>query len=248
MASFAIIGGSGLARMEGLEVTRREMIKTPFGAPSCPLIYGKFAGKDVVFLARHGSTHRIPPHRINYCANIWALHSVGINQIIAIGAVGGISNDCKTGSLVVPDQLIDYTVGRQNTFFDGGSEPVRHIDFSYPYDEALRNALINGAKKTDGVSLLEDGTVGVTQGPRLETAAEIKRLKQDGCSVVGMTSMPEAALARELEIAYAACMVVVNPAAGVDGKAIDHDALFQTIDEAMINARNVLQNTLPLLG
>ena len=248
MATLAIIGGSGLARMEGLNITRREMVKTPFGAPSCPLIFGEYAGVDVVFLARHGNTHRFPPHRINYCANIWALHSVGIERIIAIGAVGGIADDCSVGKLVIPDQIIDYTVGRQNTFFDGGSEAVKHIDFSYPYDDTLRKALIEGAEKTEGVALRRDGTLGVTQGPRLETAAEIARLQRDGCSLVGMTAMPETALAREMDMAYAACLVVVSRAAGIDGNTVNTDVLPQAINDAMISARSVLQKTLPLLA
>ena len=248
MATLAIIGGSGLARMEGLEITRREMVKTPFGAPSCPLIFGEYAGVDVVFLARHGNTHRFPPHKINYCANIWALHSVGIERIIAIGAVGGIADDCSVGKLVIPDQIIDYTVGRQNTFFDGGSDPVKHIDFSYPYDDTLRKALIEGAEKTDGVALRRDGTLGVTQGPRLETAAEIARLQRDGCSLVGMTAMPETALAREMDMAYAACLVVVSRAAGIDGNTVNTAELPQAINDAMISARSVLQKTLPLLA
>ena len=248
MATLAIIGGSGLARMEGLNITRREMVKTPFGAPSCPLIFGEYAGVDVVFLARHGNTHRFPPHKINYCANIWALHSVGIERIIAIGAVGGIADDCSVGKLVIPDQIIDYTVGRQNTFFDGGSDPVKHIDFSYPYDDALRKALIEGAEKTDGVALRRDGTLGVTQGPRPETAAEIARLQRDGCSLVGMTAMPETALAREMDMAYAACLVVVSRAAGIDGNTVNTAELPQAISDAMISARSVLQKTLPLLA
>ena len=248
MATLAIIGGSGLARMEGLNITRREMVKTPFGAPSCPLIFGEYAGVDVVFLARHGNTHRFPPHKINYCANIWALHSVGIERIIAIGAVGGIADDCTVGKLVIPDQIIDYTVGRQNTFFDGGSDPVKHIDFSYPYDDTLRKALIEGAEKTDGVALRRDGTLGVTQGPRLETAAEIARLQRDGCSLVGMTAMPETALAREMDMAYAACLVVVSRAAGIDGNTVNTVELPQAINDAMISARSVLQKTLPLLA
>ena len=248
MATLAIIGGSGLARMEGLEITRREMVKTPFGAPSCPLIFGEYAGVNVVFLARHGNTHRFPPHRINYCANIWALHSVGIERIIAIGAVGGIADDCSVGKLVIPDQIIDYTVGRQNTFFDGGSEAVKHIDFSYPYDDTLRKALIEGAEKTEGVALRRDGTLGVTQGPRLETAAEIARLQRDGCSLVGMTAMPETALAREMDMAYAACLVVVSRAAGIDGNTVNTDVLPRAINDAMISARSVLQKTLPLLA
>ena len=240
MTTLAIIGGTGLTRMEGLTVTRREMVKTPYGAPSCPIVFGELGGQSVAFLARHGSSHRIPPHRVNYCANIWALHSVGITRIVAVGAVGGIAGDCTVGAIVVPDQIIDYTNARESTFFDGGDDPVEHIDFSYPYDETLRKALINGSKAAKDIKVVEKGTYGATQGPRLETAAEIRRMAQDGCTVVGMTGMPEASLAAELKIAYACCGVVINPAAGTDDKPIDVDSMPAAISAAMDNARRAL--------
>ena len=244
MTTLAIIGGTGLTRMQGLNVTRREMVKTPYGAPSCPIVFGELGGQEVAFLARHGSTHRIPPHRVNYCANVWALHSVGIRRIIAMGAVGGIHSDCTVGAIVVPDQIIDYTHGRESTFFDGGDSPVEHIDFSYPYDPGLRQALIESARKSAGITLVDHGVYGATQGPRLETAAEIRRMARDGCTVVGMTGMPEASLAAELGIAYACCGVVINPAAGTDDKPVDTDALPAAIAAAMENAREVLKRTL----
>lgn len=243
MTTLAIIGGTGLTRMEGLTVTRREMVKTPYGAPSCPIVFGELGGQSVAFLARHGSSHRIPPHRVNYCANIWALHSVGIKRIIAVGAVGGIAENCTVGAIVVPDQIIDYTNARESTFFDGGNDPVEHIDFSYPYDETLREALINGSKAANGIKVVEDGTYGATQGPRLETAAEIRRMAQDGCTIVGMTGMPEASLAAELHIAYACCGVVINPAAGTKDKPVDTDALPAAISAAMDNVRRALFET-----
>lgn len=244
MTTIALIGGTGLTKMEGLTVTRREMVKTPYGAPSSPLVFGELNGTPVAFLARHGSTHRIPPHRVNYCANIWALNSVGIKRVIAVGAVGGISEECGVGAIVVPDQIIDYTTGRQNTYFDGGEEPVEHIDFSYPYNETLRQALIKGAKASDQVTVVESGVYGATQGPRLETAAEIRRMANDGCTIVGMTGMPEAALAAELGLAYACLGVVINAAAGNNGKAIDTTELPAAITSAMENARQVLELTL----
>jgi 5'-deoxy-5'-methylthioadenosine phosphorylase len=247
MTTLAIIGGTGLARMEGLTVTRREMVKTPYGAPSCPLVFGEFDGQPVAFLARHGSTHRIPPHRVNYCANIWALNSVGITRILAVGAVGGIAENCTSvGTLVIPDQIIDYTYARESTFFDGGDDPVEHIDFSYPYNEGLRQALISGASVVSDISLVPAGTYGATQGPRLETAAEIRRMANDGCTIVGMTGMPEAALAAELGIAYACIGVVVNPAAGIGGQAVDTTELPAAIQMAMIKAREVIHATLKL--
>lgn len=250
MTTLAIIGGTGLTRMEGLTVTRREMVKTPYGAPSCPIVFGEMGGRQVAFLARHGSTHRIPPHRINYCANLWALNSVGIKNIIAVGAVGGISSECPVGAIVVPDQIIDYTHGRECTFFDGGDNPVEHIDFSYPYDETLRSALIDGAAAVEGQTLVKQGVYGVTQGPRLETAAEIRRMVNDGCTIVGMTGMPEAALAAELGLAYACCAAVVNPAAGRNDQKVDTQALPAAISSAMGSAVKVLERTLqgPLLS
>jgi 5'-methylthioinosine phosphorylase len=244
MTTIALIGGTGLTKMEGLTVTRREMVKTPYGAPSCPLVFGELNGAPVAFLSRHGSTHRIPPHRVNYCANIWALNSVGIKRIIAVGAVGGISENCSVGTMVIPDQIIDYTSDRQNTYFDGGDEPVEHIDFSYPYNETLRQALIAGAKAFAQVAVVENGVYGATQGPRLETAAEIRRMANDGCTIVGMTGMPEAALAAELGIAYACLGVVINAAAGTNDKPIDTSQLPAAIETAMENARKVLSLTL----
>ena len=240
MTTLAIIGGTGYARMQGLTVTRREMVKTPFGAPSCPLVFGELDGTPLAFLARHGSEHRIPPHRINYRANVWALKSVGIERVIAVGAVGGIAADCVTGAIVVPDQVIDYTHGRSATFYDGGDDPVRHIDFTDPYDEALRARLIEGARGVEGLALVERGTYGATDGPRFETAAEIRRLERDGCTVVGMTGMPEAVLARELDLAYACCAVVVNPAAGKGDGGIDLEALAAAIERGMDSARTVV--------
>ena len=244
MTTLAIIGGTGLARMEGLTVTRREMVKTPYGAPSCPIVFGKLNDQEVAFLPRHGTTQRIPPHRVNYCANIWALNNVGITQIIAVGAVGGIGADCTVGSIVIPDQIIDYTHSRENTFFDGGEDPVEHIDFSFPYNAQLRTALINGARTAGGINVVGEGTYGATGGPRLETAAEIRRMANDGCTVVGMTGMPEASLAAELGIAYACLGVVVNPAAGTNDMAVDTNAMPAIIAEGMDNARKVLLATL----
>ncbi len=244
MTTLAIIGGTGLTQMQGLTVTRREMVKTPFGAPSSPLVFGELNGKPIVFLARHGSKHRIPPHRVNYCANIWALNSVGVKRIIAVAAVGGIHSDCEVGAIVIPDQIIDYTSGRENTFFDGGDEPVEHIDFSYPYNDGMRQSLIAGANACNNVKVVTEGVYGATQGPRLETAAEIRRMANDGCTIVGMTGMPEASLAAEQGISYACLGVVINAAAGTDGKAIDTDELPAAISAAMENARQVLNETL----
>ncbi|MGB0867833.1 MAG: S-methyl-5'-thioinosine phosphorylase [Granulosicoccaceae bacterium] len=213
MSSTAIIGGTGLTQIDGLEITRREMARSPYGAPSGPVIYGELNGKEVIFLARHGHGHTIPPHRINYRANMWALKEAGADRVIAVASVGGIAEKCVPRSVVIPDQIIDYTHGREHTYFDGTPERVEHVGFSDPYDEAVRQQLIAAAQTAD-VPLVEQGCYGVTQGPRYETAAEVARMRRDGCTIVGMTGMPEAALARELGLAYASCSVVVAWAAG----------------------------------
>ncbi len=214
--SVGIIGGTGLTSLDGLEITRREVVRTPFGEPSAPLIHGTYRGHDVTFLARHGYSHNIPPHQVNYRANIWALRHVGVDRVIAVAAVGGIGDDYAPRRLVIPDQIIDYTHSRTATFFENDLDHVTHIDFTHPYDEGVRQWLLQAARMA-GVDVLDGGTYGATQGPRLETAAEIQRMRRDGCHLVGMTGMPEAALAREAELAYAHCAVVANWAAGLEG-------------------------------
>ncbi len=203
----AIIGGSGLTRLANLEVSRREVVRTPCGEPSGALTFGSVAGCEVVFLARHGYGHTIPPHQVNYRANIWALHAQGVKNVIAVAAVGGIRDDLAPGALVVPDQIIDYTHGRAATFFTGGDSGVRHIDFTQPYCQRLRAACLTAAQQA-GETLLDGGVYAATQGPRLETAAEIDRLERDGADMVGMTGMPEAALASEIGLCYATLAVV----------------------------------------
>jgi 5'-deoxy-5'-methylthioadenosine phosphorylase len=230
----AIIGGSGLSQLASISNTRREVVRTPYGDPSGPLTFGKLGAVDVVFLARHGYGHTIAPHEINYRANLWALRQVGVSEIVAVATVGGIRPDLIAGKLLLPNQIIDYTWGRESTFFEGADQPVTHIDFTHPYDEALRMRLAKAASAA-GLPLDLTGTYGCTQGPRLETAAEIKRMAQDGCDIVGMTGMPEAALARELDIPYAAIGVVANAAAGVGQSAerISLEAITQVLDDAM---------------
>ncbi|NDV11958.1 S-methyl-5'-thioinosine phosphorylase [Crenobacter caeni] len=209
----AIIGGRGLNHLPNLEVTHRQVIRTPYGDPSCPLTYGRIGGTGVVFMARHGYGHSFAPHEINYRANLWALHSQGVQGVLAVGAVGCIRADLAPGTLVLPDDIIDYTWGRKHTYFDGPDQPVVHADFTRPYCPQLRARLLAAAEAL-GVPLATGATYGVTQGPRLETRAEIARLERDGCDVVGMTGMPEAALARELKLPYAHLCLVVNDAAG----------------------------------
>lgn len=210
---YAIIGGSGLAKLTALEAPRRQVMRTPFGEPSGALTFGRLAGADVVFLARHGYGHTLAPHEVNYRANIWALKELKAEAIISVATVGGIREDLGPGMLVVPHQIIDYTHSRKSTFFEGKENPVIHVDFTIPYAPPLRAALLAAAARC-GEPLIDGGVYACTQGPRLETAAEIERIARDGGDMVGMTGMPEAVLAREADIPYATLGVVVNHAAG----------------------------------
>jgi len=214
----AVIGGSGLYQFPGLENVSRRALETPYGMASGEVVLGDFAGKRLAFLARHGESHTLAPHRVNYRANLWALHALGARRVVGINAVGGIRADMGPRTLVVPDQLIDYTHGRVTSFCDAEGAEVRHIDFSEPYTASLRQALLQAAGRA-GIAVIDGGCYGATQGPRLETRAEIVRMKRDGCDLVGMTGMPEAALARELELDYACLALVANFAAGCGDEA-----------------------------
>lgn len=213
MTDLAIIGGSGFTRLQELEITRRQVIHTPYGEPSAPITHGIFKNREIAFLPRHGTAHTIPPHKVNYRANIWALKHIGARQILAIAAVGGIGSEMAPGVIAIPDQIIDYTYGRDHTYFEHDLSQVTHIDFTYPYSDKIRQKLM-AAAKTANVPVVANGVYGATQGPRLETAMEIARMERDGCTLVGMTGMPETALARELGLNYACCAVVANWAAG----------------------------------
>ncbi|HEX2238981.1 MAG TPA: S-methyl-5'-thioinosine phosphorylase [Gammaproteobacteria bacterium] len=243
----AIIGGTGLAALTGLQITHREVVNTPFGPPSGPLLHGLLFGKPAVFLARHGYSHTIPPHMINYRANLWALKYLGVRDVIAIAAVGGINPAIDPERLAIPDQIIDYTSGRAHTFFERELSHVTHIDFSYPYCESLRAVLIQAAREAQ-LDVYESGTYGATQGPRLETAAEIDRMARDGCDVVGMTGMPEAALARELELCYATCAVCANWAAGRSTTEITLAQIRRTLDQGMKKVERLLEAVIRIWG
>ncbi len=243
----AIIGGTGLTSLPALEVLGREVVSTPYGEPSGPLTHGRLNGRSVVFLARHGYGHTIPPHKVNYRANLWALHKTGVRQVMAIASVGGIRSDMAPGRLVFPDQLVDYTYGRAQTFFEQDLEHVTHIDFTEPYDRALREALLAAAQEAN-LDFIGSGTYAAAQGPRLETAAEINRLEKDGCDLVGMTGMPEAALARELELAYACCAVVANRAAGRGNGNGIHDQIEKHLARGMEQVAALLQAVMTRLG
>ncbi len=235
----AVIGGSGLQELPGLRVLERFAPETPWGLASAPLQRGLLDGAELFFLPRHGGGRPIPPHRVNYRANIAALAAAGVARVFAFNAVGGIDPELAPGTLVVPDQLIDYTWGREASFWDGpGGEPL-HVDFTQPYDPGARAALLAGARRA-GVAVRAGGVYGATQGPRLETAAEIRRLRRDGCDLVGMTGMPEAALARELGLAYASLALVVNPAAGVGTAAITLADIAAVLADAVPRAVRVL--------
>ncbi len=228
MKCFAVIGGTGITRLEGLGLVHTHSMKTPYGSPSRAIEEGLVHGCTVFFLARHGTPGAIAPHKINYRANMWALKSLGVTHVLAINAVGGINPAMPTGSLVIPDQIIDYTWGREHTFDDGSGGDLLHVDFTYPYDEGLRGDVLRIAAD-NCIPCCAPATHGVTQGPRLESAAEINRLERDGCDLVGMTGMPEAALARELELAYVSVCMVVNRAAGRGEQPITLEMMRETL-------------------
>lgn len=209
----AVIGGTGVYALGELVDVETHQPVTAYGPPSGPIRVGTYAGRRVAFLARHGEGHSIPPHRINYRANLAALKAIGASRVLALNTVGGIGEDFGPRVLACPDQLIDYTWGRISTLSEEAGSEVLHVDFGDPYTPALRREVIAAAGRA-GVSLVDGGCYGATQGPRLETKAEIARMRRDGCDLVGMTGMPEAGLARELELDYACLGIVANWAAG----------------------------------
>ena len=243
----AIIGGTGLTRLSTLAVAHREILRTPYGEPSAPLLFGQIADRDAVFLARHGHGHTIPPHRVNYRANLWALRQRGATAVLAVASVGSI-NGARPGDLVLPHQLIDYTADRAQTFFDGGDQQVVHVDFTHPYSAELRATCI-AAAAAGGIEVTDGGVYGAVSGPRLETAAEIDRMERDGATLVGMTGMPEAVLARELELPYAAVCVVVNHAAGRGDSArqVSMEGIARVLEAAMDKVRALLDHVVPMI-
>jgi 5'-methylthioadenosine phosphorylase len=238
----AIIGGSGLSGLANLEISHRQVVRTPFGEPSGPLTFGSIGGHGIVFLARHGHGHTIAPHEVNYRANLWALKEQKVSGVVSVASVGSIDKASGPGSLIVPDQIVDYTWGRRSTFFEGPGAKVTHIDFTEPYTPALR-ARILGAARDCGEAVGDGGVYAATQGPRLETAAEINRLERDGATLVGMTGMPEAALARELGLGYATIAVVANYAAGRGDSlhGISMDRIEAVLEEAMCKVRRIIE-------
>jgi 5'-deoxy-5'-methylthioadenosine phosphorylase len=238
----AIIGGSGLTQLSSMDLAERRVVRTPYGEPSSALAFGRIGRRDIVFLARHGERHSFAPHEVNYRANLWALKDAGALEVLSVATVGGIRAALAPGVLVLPDQIIDYTWGRHATYHEGPGAEVKHIDFTEPYSHALRNR-IREAARACGEKLVESGVYAATQGPRLETAAEINRLERDSADLVGMTAMPEAALAREISLEYAAIAVVANYAAGRgDAKrAVPLDSIAAVLEQAMGRVRRIIE-------
>lgn len=234
----AVIGGTSVYDLPGLEDRQERVVNTPYGAPSAPVVLGRLGGRPVAFLARHGKGHAVAPHRVNYRANVWALHALGARRVLAVNTVGGITPRMAPGVLAMPDQVIDYTHGRESTYWDtDGEGTMRHAEFGEPYGASMR-AAVREAAAAAGVSVVEPATYGATQGPRFESIAEVARMARDGCDLVGMTGMPEAALARELELDYACLAPVANWAAGCDVRGTGlRDVPPITLDEVFANLK-----------
>lgn len=239
MPKVAVLGGSGFESISGVEIISRREISTPYGVPSDSIVLARQAGIDLAFLSRHGQGHSRAPHQVNYRANLWALADLGVEKVFSVNAVGGITEGLEPGHLAVPNQLIDYTWGREQSFNLRPEGGVQHIDFTYPYSSNLRTALIDALDKLN-LPYRGSGVYGCTQGPRLETAAEIRRLGADGVDIVGMTGMPEAALARELGLDYASLCLVVNRAAGLEAKPLTLSDIYRTLEQGMVQARTVV--------
>lgn len=238
----AIIGGRGLTQLANLTITHQQVMRTPYGEPSGAFMFGTLDQHEVIFLARHGYGHTIPPHLVNYRANLWVLREQGVKNIVSVATVGGIRADLKPGVIVVPDQIIDYTHGRDATFFEGRDTPYSNADFTLPYSGKLRSRILRSAK-TAKQSCVDGGVYAATQGPRLDSIAEVNRYERDGADMVGMTGMPETALAKELELNYATIAVVANYAAGRGDSTtgINMESVNATASAAMARVRSILE-------
>ena len=246
--ALAVIGGTGLYRMPGLADPGERVLDTPYGRPSAAVMTGRLDGHAVAFLARHGTAHDIAPHHVNYRANLWLLRELGARRVLAVNAVGGIRADMGPRVLAVPHQIVDYTHGRVSSYCDAEGAKVVHVDLSEPYTESLRLRLIEAAGAAGG-GVVQNGVYGATQGPRLETAAEIERMRRDGCDLVGMTGMPEAALARELGLEYACLALVANWAAGCGGAAaISLDEIYENLEAATARVPAIVRELLQRLA
>ena len=238
----AIIGGRGLTQLANLKITHQQVMRTPYGEPSGAFLFGMLDHREVIFLARHGYGHTIPPHLVNYRANLWALREQGATNIVSVATVGGIRTDLVPGKIVVPDQIIDYTHGRDSTFFERRNKPYSNVDFTLPYSVKLRNRILYSAQGAQQ-SCIDGGVYAATQGPRLDSIAEVNRYERDGADMVGMTGMPETALAKELELDYATIAVVVNSAAGRGDSvaSINIESVNATASAAMVRVRSILE-------
>ncbi len=238
----AIIGGHGLTELANLEITHRQVMRTPYGEPSGAFLFGTLNQHEVIFLARHGYGHTIPPHLVNYRANLWALREQGVSDVVSIATVGGIRADLTPGTIVVPDQIIDYTHGRDATFYDTRDAIYTNANFTLPYCPKLREHILRNARVAQQLCL-DGGVYAATQGPRLDSIAEINRYERDGADMVGMTGMPETTLAMELELHYAIIAVVSNYAAGRgDNKqSINMEQVTITASAAMERVRSILE-------
>lgn len=236
--TLALIGGTGLNQLGG--VAESLQIDTPFGPPSDDIQVVATTPLRILFLPRHGSPHRFPPHRVNYRANLWALKEVGANHVLGVYAVGGMGGVFSPGALAAPDQLLDYTWGRAHTYSDSADTPLQHVDFTWPFDGELRQHLIAAAREQE-IELQDKACLGVFQGPRLETAAEVRRAQRDGCDLAGMTALPEAALARELGLDFAGLAVVSNFAAGILDQPLSEENIAETLQEPMQRVRSLVQ-------
>jgi 5'-methylthioinosine phosphorylase len=238
----AIIGGRGLTQLANLAITHQQVMRTPYGEPSGAFLFGTLNQHEVIFLARHGFGHTIPPHLVNYRANLWALREHGASKIISVATVGGIRPDLKPGVMVVPDQIMDYTHGRDSTFFETRDKPFSNTDFTLPYSDTLRRHILRSAEVARQ-PCVDGGVYAATQGPRLDSIAEINRYERDGADMVGMTGMPETALAKELELDYAIIAVVANYAAGRGDSAtgINIETVNATTSKTMVRVRGILE-------
>jgi 5'-methylthioadenosine phosphorylase len=238
----AIIGGRGLTQLQNFKLMHQQVMRTPYGEPSGAFMFGTLNGHEVIFLARHGYGHTIPPHLVNYRANLWVLREQGVRDVVSVATVGGIRADLKPGMIVVPDQIIDYTHGRNATYFDGRDKPYSNADFTLPYSAELREHVLTCAKLT-GNPCMDGGVYAATQGPRLDSIAEVNRYQRDGADMVGMTGMPETALAKELGLNYATIAVVANYAAGRGDSltSINMESVNATATAAMVRVRGIIE-------
>ncbi|MEE8496178.1 MAG: S-methyl-5'-thioinosine phosphorylase [Xanthomonadales bacterium] len=242
--TLALVGGTGLTELD--EMVQTISVDTPYGAPSASIREVQSGPVRLLFLPRHGSPHRFPPHCVNYRANMWALREVGADHVLAVSAVGGVCEPYSPATLAVPDQLIDYTWGRNHTFSDSGQVELAHVDFTWPYEGPLRRALLQAARDAS-IEVVDGGCIGVFQGPRLESSAEVEKARRDGCHMVGMTALPEASLARELSLDYAGLAVVSNWGAGVTAEPLSEDDIAVTLKEPMMRVRALVSALLKRL-